>query len=134
MTIQRLSEERALDAIDHSQRGGSIGLVVVVALVLIGATLAILLIGRNQAQPYVLILLTTLAVIGVFSLFAIAAGLLRAPGREGATPLLKSVLDNSPEGLLLTDAAGRIVYANPAYLRLVDAADANDVRSVERAG
>lgn len=132
MTMHQLSEEKALDAIDHSRRSGSIRLVVLVAVVLIGATLAILLMGRNQAQPYILILLTTLAVIGVFSLFAVAAGILRIPGRDSASPLPKLVIDSSGDGIVVTDAAGRVVYANSAYLSLVDAVDATDVRPVER--
>ena len=33
---------------------------------------------------------------------------------------------------MVTDQNGRLVYANPAYLKLVDAVDADDVRPVER--
>src|SRR5687767_15547644 len=39
---------------------------------------------------------------------------------------------SAPDGILVTDAGGRVVYANSAYLTLVDAADAEDVRPVER--
>ncbi len=40
--------------------------------------------------------------------------------------------DGAPDGILVTDAGGRVIYANAAYLTLVDAADARDVRPVER--
>ncbi len=73
-----------------------------------------------------------LATVGVFLLFALAAGIVRISGRETASPLIKAVVDGATEGILVTDARGRVVYANAAYLDLVDAADANDVRPVER--
>ena len=80
MAAQDVSENRK--AIDRSgERGGSIGLVLAVALLLVGSVIALLFIGRANAQPYILTLLSALAVIGVFSLFAGAAGILRSePG------------------------------------------------------
>ncbi len=132
MTTHDVSDEPRLTAVDHTQRTGSIGLVLLVAVLLIGATLAILLIGRGHAQPYILGLLSALSVIGVFSLFAGAAGLLRVPGKE-ANPLLKAVIDNATDGLAVTDPAGRMLYANCAYLALTGATDPSDVRPIERA-
>ena len=76
MAAQDVSENRR--AIDRSgERGGSISLVLAVALLLVGSVIALLFIGRANAQPYILTLLSALAVIGVFSLFAGAAGILR---------------------------------------------------------
>ncbi len=46
--------------------------------------------------------------------------------------MLKAVVDEAVDGLLVTDPRGRVIYANAAYLDLVDATDANDVRPVER--
>ena len=43
--------------------------------------------------------------IGVFSLFALAAGILRVAGRDDASPLLKAVVDGAIDGILVTDAA-----------------------------
>lgn len=133
MSTHEVSEGRRIPSIDHSQRSGSIGLVLAVAIVLVGATLTVLLIGRAHAQPYILGLLSVLAIIGVFSLFAIAAGILRLPGKDAGNPLLSSIVESAPEGVIVTDPKGRVVFANPAYLSLVDAVDANDARPVERA-
>src|SRR5215470_11516701 len=130
MATQDLSEAPR-EAVDRSQRSGSIGMVLLVAMVLVGAAVALLFIGRTRAEPYIIGLLAVLAVIGVFSLFAIAAGILRMPGKE-VNPLIKAVTDTANDGLVVTDPAGRVVYANAAYLALVDATDANDVRPVER--
>src|SRR4051812_43778072 len=85
-TPQNMRQERRPVAIDRTgDRGGSIGMVLAVALLLVGSVTALLFIGRANAQPYVLTLLSALAVIGVFSLFAGAAGILRLP-RPGRPP------------------------------------------------
>jgi two-component system, cell cycle sensor histidine kinase and response regulator CckA len=123
---------RRLMAFDRSERNGSIGLVLLVAFVLVGAAVAFLLIGRSNAQPYILGLLSTLAVVGVFSLFAGAAGILRLPGKDTGNAVVKAAADGASDGLVITDPGGRVVYANAAYLTLIRAVDAEDVRPVER--
>src|SRR5262245_50107100 len=127
MATQDLSEA-SREAVDRSQRSGSIGMVLLVAIVLVGAAVALLFIGRSRAEPYIIGLLAVLAVVGVFSLFAIAAGILRMPGKE-VNPLIKAVTDTANDGLVVTDPAGRVVYANATYLNLVNAADAKDRKS-----
>ena len=115
MTQQQSSDDNARAPIDRSRAsrgGGSIGLVLLIALVLLGAAGALLLIGRARAEPYILALLAVLATLGVFLLFALAAGILRASGREAASPLLKALVDHANEGILVTDPHGRVVYAN----------------------
>jgi two-component system cell cycle sensor histidine kinase/response regulator CckA len=130
MATQDVSETPRM-AMERSRRGGSIGMVLLVAVALVGTALAFLFLGRGRAEPYILGLLAILAVIGVFALFAIAAGILRMPGREEVDPLIKAVTDTAYDGLVVTDQAG-VVYANATYLHLVNAVDANDVRPVER--
>src|SRR5947209_2131026 len=133
MAAQDVSQDRRLAAIDRSgDRGGSIGMVLAVALLLVGSVIAFLFIGRANAQPYILALLSALAVIGVFSLFAGAAGIVRLAGREARETFLDALPATAPDGIVVTDQNGRLVYANPAYLSLVDAVDADDVRPVER--
>jgi two-component system, cell cycle sensor histidine kinase and response regulator CckA len=131
MTTQDLSEGSRV-TVHRNRRGGSIGLVLLVAIVLVAAAFALLFIGRGRAEPYILGLLGVLAVLGVFALFAVAAGILRIPGRDEVDPLIKAVTDTANDGLVVTDQAGRVVYANATYLNLVNAVDANDVRPVER--
>src|SRR5207245_1350495 len=89
-------------------------------------------VGRTNAEPYVLGLLAVLAMVGIFLLFALAAGILRAPGKDYAGPLIKSVVDGAREGILVTDSSGRVIYANRAYLDLIEAANDGEARPVER--
>ncbi len=134
MAVQELSHKRpALDRSEASPRGGSVVLVLLVAVGLVGAAVTLLLIGRTRAEPYIIGLLALLATVGVFSLFALAAGIMRFFGREDGNPLIRAIVDGAFDGVVMTDARGRVVYANRAYLDLVDAADPEDVRPVERA-
>jgi two-component system cell cycle sensor histidine kinase/response regulator CckA len=124
-------QRAAVDRTRPSPHGGSIGLVLLIALLMVAGAAGLLFVERTNAGPYVLGLLAVLAMIGVFLLFALAAGILRLSGREAASPLLKSVVDGAGDGILITDGTGRVLYANSAYLALVDAG-ADEVRPVER--
>src|SRR5437868_14094659 len=129
MAAQDVSQNRRLAAIDRSgDRGGSIGMVLGVALLLVGSVIAFLFIGRAHAQPYILALLSALAVIGVFALFAGAAGIMRLSAKDTGDAFLGALANSATDGIVVTDQAGRVVYANSAYLTLVDAVDADDVR------
>ncbi|MCB1547649.1 MAG: PAS domain-containing protein, partial [Hyphomicrobiaceae bacterium] len=86
----------------------------------------------DRAEPFVLGLLAILAVIGVITLLAGAIGLVRFAGRGQEDSLGKDVVDAMGDGLVVTGADGRIVYANQAYAALTGATDARDVRSLER--
>jgi len=126
----------ARPSIDRSAgagRGGSVALVLLVAILLVGAAAAIVLAGGSNAEPYILVFLAVLATIGVFSLFALASGILRLPAAQTGNPLIKAVIDGASDGIVVTDDGGRVVYANAAYFDLIDASDANDMRPVERA-
>jgi two-component system cell cycle sensor histidine kinase/response regulator CckA len=122
----------AVDRIPGSPRSGSIGLVLLVAITLVGAATGLLFVGRTYAEPYILGLLSLLASIGVFSLFALAAGILLFAGKESGNPMVKAVIDGAFDGVVVTDQNSHVLYANAAYLDLIDAADAHDVRPIER--
>src|SRR5256885_3715239 len=128
MAAQDVSEDRRPAAIDRSgDRGGSIGMVLGVALLLVGSVIAFLFIGRANAQPYILALLSALAAICVFSLFAGAAGIVRLAGRDTRDTFLDALPAGAVDGIVVTDQNGRLGYANPAYLKLVEAVRAGEV-------
>ena len=102
------------------------------AVALVGAAVGLLLIGRGNAGPYILGLLAALAMAGVFSLFAMATGILRISARESSNPLIQAIADEAVDGLLVTDQGGRVIYANAAYLALTGAGSLQEVRPVER--
>jgi two-component system, cell cycle sensor histidine kinase and response regulator CckA len=130
--IEASLARKAVDRSAAAERGGSVVLVLLVAGMLVAAATAIVVVGRSNAEPYILAFLAVLATVGVFSLFALACGILRLSATGAVSPLIKSVVDGAFDGVVVTDADGRVVYANAAYLDLIDASDANDMRPVER--
>jgi two-component system, cell cycle sensor histidine kinase and response regulator CckA len=123
---------KAVDRSAGAAGAGSVILVLLIAAMLVAAATGIVVLGPGNAEPYILGLLASLATIGVFSLFAFACGILRLSAVAGGNPLIKSVVDDAFDGVLVTDGDGRVIYANAAYLDLINAADANDMRPVER--
>jgi two-component system cell cycle sensor histidine kinase/response regulator CckA len=132
MAMQNVNEAGPMKFGEAGVRPGSIGMVLLVAVVLVGAAVGLLLMGRTHAESYILSLLAGLAVVGVFSLFALAAGIVRVAGGEAGPSLGDAVAEGAAEGILVTDPSGRVLYANGAYRSLVDATDGQDVRPVER--
>ncbi|RJF76641.1 PAS domain-containing sensor histidine kinase [Rhodopseudomonas palustris] len=117
---------------EPARRSGSIALVLLVAGAIVAAAVAFMTLGRAEAQPYILGLLALLAMVGLFMLFAFAAGIVGFADRAAADPVLRAVSEGSTDGIAVTDPRGHVVYANPAYLTLTGAGSMQDVRPVER--
>src|SRR5215470_4553217 len=119
-------------AVHEPARRGSIILVLLVAAALVGAAVALMTLGRTHAQPYILGILAVLAMIGLFNLFAFAAGIIRFVDRNLDDPVMGRIADHAFDGLAVTDPRGHVVYSNAAYLTLTGASGPQDVRPVER--
>ncbi|XSG82821.1 MAG: cell cycle histidine kinase CckA [Methyloligella sp. ZOD6] len=104
---------------DRTERDGSIGLVVLLALGLAVAAVGLAMVSREIAEPFVLAILAGLAVIGVFCLFAGAVGILHFGQRQVKNDIAKAFLDNLPQGALIADSGGRVLYANESYRDLL---------------
>src|SRR6202789_3887351 len=96
-----------MTAHEPARRGGSIVLGVLVAGGIVAAAVALMTIGRAQAQPYILGLLAMLAMVGLFNLFAFAAGIIRLADRAADDPVLGRIPDHAYDGLAVTDPRGR---------------------------
>src|SRR6478752_2584941 len=117
---------------EPARRSGSIILVLLVAFGVVAAAVALMTLGRAQAQPYILGLLALLAMVGLFNLFAFAAGIIRFADRAADDPVMGRIADHAYDGLAVTDSRGHVVYSNAAYLALTGAATALDARPVDR--
>ncbi|MGB8398135.1 cell cycle histidine kinase CckA [Bradyrhizobium sp.] len=117
---------------EPARRGGSIVLVLLVAAGIVAVALALMTIGRSEAQPYILGVLALLATAGLFNLFAFAAGIIRFTDRTADDSVIGRIADQAYDGLAVTDPRGHVVYSNAAYLALTGVASAQEVRPVER--
>ena len=123
----------AQPAADHTERDGSVSLVVFLALALAAAAVGLAMVSREIAEPFVLAILAGLAVIGVFCLFAGAVGILHFGQRQARNDVTKAFIDNLPQGALIADGAGRVLYANEAYRSLLGLDHASAVPPPDRA-
>ncbi len=123
---------REVVSLHEPSRRGSIVLVLLIAGALVAVAVVLMTIGRTQAQPYILGLLALLAMVGLFSLFAFAAGIIRFADRSADDPVISRIADRAFDGLAVTDPRGHMVYFNETYLALTGAVGAQDVRPVER--
>src|SRR3981189_445037 len=117
---------------EPARRGGSIVLVLLVAFGIVAVAIALMTLGRAQAQPYILGLLALLAMVGLFNLFAFAAGIIRFADRALDDPVMGHIADQAYDGLAVTDSRGHVVYSNAAYLTITGATTVQDVRPAER--
>ena len=80
-------------------------LVLLVAAGIVAVAVALMTIGRAQAQPYILGVLALLAMVGLFNLFAFAAGIIRFTDRTADDPVMGRIADHAYDGLAVTDSA-----------------------------
>src|SRR4029078_4423127 len=118
-------------AAEPARRSGSIVLVLLVAAGIVAVAVALMTIGRAQAQPYILGVLALLAMVGLCNLSSFAAGIIRFTDRAADDPVMGRIADHSHDGLAVTDPKGHVVYSNAAYLALTGAA-ASQERMRER--
>src|ERR1700691_524692 len=121
-----------MTAHEPARRSGSIVLVLLVAGGIVAAAIALMSIGHAQAQPYILGLLALLAMVGLFNLFAFAAGIIRFADRAADDPVTSRIADHAYDAIAVTDPRGHVVYSTAAYLALTGAATAQEARPVER--
>lgn len=117
-----------------SGRDGGTSLLILLALGLAFGGVALAMLNRDAAEPFVLAILAGLSIIGVFALFAGAAGILHFGERRARDDdVAVSIADNLPEGALVTTPRGEVVYANDAYKRIFGPWDDGQIGAIDQA-
>ena len=122
----------ASNAIDRSERPGRVGLLLVLAGLLVGAAVGLSFVANEQAQPLILGLLALLAMAGVFCLFALAIGAIQLGGQTARDDITKAIVDAAPDGAIVVEEGGRLIYANESYLRIAGGETFASLPPVER--
>ena len=117
--------------IDRHSRPGTVIRLIVLAVVLVGAAAAFVFLDGQLNTNIGLGLLGILAMIGIFYLVSTFIGFVQVMPRAGGDVLSRVYIDGHPEGTVITDKKGRVVYANRAYAALTGAAHPDDVLSIE---
>lgn len=96
---------------------GSAGLwrVLVLGIFLVGLAVVFSVFGSQISPDLVMTFVGVLAVVGVFCLFALAAGLFRFANGEERRTISNAVVDSLPFGAVVADSDGKIAYVNAHY-------------------
>lgn len=127
-----MTDRTASSAYDRSERPGSAGLVLALALVILAVLGAYFLVPPAIAPRFVMFALALFGVAGVFFLFAYAVGLVQFSPRAGGGDVTRLIADSAAEGLVITRGERQIIYANAAYMDLCGARDPAGLQVVER--
>jgi two-component system, cell cycle sensor histidine kinase and response regulator CckA len=119
-------------AIDKSAKQGNALMVLLIAVLLAGALAGSFYLSDEGRTYFMLWFLAALAALGVLAMFLLAVGVLQFGGRSARNDLTKLIADDASDSMVVTDAAGRVIYANKQYLALAGVADSATVRPVER--
>ena len=117
--------------VDQGTRPGAVARLIAFMVVLAGAAIVFAIFRERFGDPFLLGLLGVLAMIGVGFLFATAIGFVQVTPRSGSDELSRALIDSTGQGLLVTDAKGRVIYANRAYAEMTGATSAAEIRTVE---
>ncbi len=117
--------------VDQNSRPGTIVRLLIFVIVLIFAAIAFAVMRERLGDPFLLGMLGVLAMIGVGYLFASAIGFVQIAPRSTGDELAKAYVDSMRQGLVVTDAKGRVLYANAGYAELTGATSAADVKTIE---
>ncbi|TKT76878.1 response regulator [Aquamicrobium sp. LC103] len=117
--------------VDQNTRPGAITRLVIFIIVLTVSAIFFAIFRERLGDPFLLGLLGVLAMIGIGYLFATAIGFIQIAPRSTADELSRAFVDTMDEGLVVSDAKGRIVYANRAYAQMTGSTSAADIKTVD---
>ncbi len=117
--------------VERGGRGGTIIRILLLAFVLIGASAAFVFFQQALDNEIVLGVLGVLAMVGIFFLVSSVIGFVEVMPQSRSDALARAFMAGHRDGILVTDAKGRTIYANAAYGRLTGAGKAAAVQSLE---
>lgn len=131
MTMSPKAGHDEAPLVNRGARGGTAVRIILLAVVLLGVAVAFVVFQRALDNEVVLGLLGILAMVGIFFIVSSLIGLVEVMPQSRSDELARSFLANHPDGIVVTDAKGRVVYANAAYGRMTGAASGRAVQSLE---
>ncbi|KQV27708.1 histidine kinase [Rhizobium sp. Root1203] len=131
MTKPRQADNFSEPLVERGGRAGTALRILLLALVLIGAAAAFVVFKNSLDNEMVLGVLGVLAMVGIFFLVSSIIGFIEVMPQHQSDSLARAFLNSHPDGSLITDEKGRIVYANAAYGALTGARKPTEVQTLE---
>ena len=105
--------------------------VILLAIALAVSAGAFIVFKNELDNEIVLGILGVLAMVGIFFFVSAMIGFIEIMPQSRPDELARIFVDTQPEGTLVTDRKGRIVYANAAYGALTGAVRESDAQTLE---
>ncbi|WP_172123572.1 MULTISPECIES: cell cycle histidine kinase CckA [unclassified Devosia] len=116
MAVTPIRDDNYPEPLVDSGRGGyGLWRVVALGLALVALAVGYAMFGDHVPLDLVMTFVGMLAVVGVFCLFGLAAGLFRFAGNEERRTTSHAIVDSLPFGAVVADRDGRISYVNAHY-------------------
>ncbi len=101
--------------IANGRSGAGLWRVLLLGLLLVGIAIGLAVFGERISPDLIMTFVGVLAVVGVFCLFGLAAGLFRFASGEERRTISNAVVDSLPFGAVVADRDGKIGYVNAHY-------------------
>lgn len=131
MTKVRQASDIDLPMADRRARSGTVLRILLLAIVLIAVAVGFVALKDSLNNEIVLGVLGVLSMLGIFFLVSSVIGFVEVMPQSKSDSMARKFLSTYPEGTLITDIKGRIVYANATYCEMTGATKLEDVQSLE---
>ncbi|UHS61424.1 response regulator [Agrobacterium vaccinii] len=131
MTKVSQASDNDFPLVDRRARSGTLLRILLLALVLVAAAVGFVYFKDSLENEVVLGILGVLAMLGIFFLVSSAIGFIEVMPQSQSDGMARRFLSSHPDGTLITDPKGRLVYANATYCQMTGATKATDIQSLE---
>jgi two-component system cell cycle sensor histidine kinase/response regulator CckA len=131
MTKNRQTGDEQAPIVNRAIRPGVVLRIVLLAVVLTASAGAFIVFKNQLDNEIVLGVLGVLAMVGIFFFVSALIGFIEIMPQSQSDDLARAFLDSHPDGTLITDRKGRIVFANAAYGTLTGANTETEAQTLE---
>ncbi len=128
--LKKIDERKPV--INEIESTSSVGRFLLFGVFLIVGVSLLAYFGPNRlGEPLFLAILGIFASIGVFFIFAMVVGIIQLTSAKKADEFSKDLIGAMDTSIVVSDADGRVIYANEAYALLLGAKQREEIASVE---
>lgn len=128
--LKKIDERKPV--INEIESTSSVGRFLLFGVFLIVGVSLLAYFGPNRlGEPLFLAILGIFASIGVFFIFAMVVGIIQLTSARKVDDFSKDLIGAMDTSIVVSDADGRVIYANEAYASLLGAKQREEIASVE---
>lgn len=128
--LKKIDERKPV--INEIESTSSVGRFLLFGVFLIIGVSMLAYFGPNRlGEPLFLSILGIFASIGIFFIFAMVVGIIQLTAAKKADDFSRDLIGSMDTSIVVSDADGRVIYANEAYAQLLGAKTREEITSVE---